>query len=116
MLPRPHRLSGEKNFELLARRGKKLRGKLLTVSTLADKPDQPTRFGIVCSLRVSKKAVIRNRLRRQISEILRLALPQITPGAMVMVQVGVEAVGKGYNEIETELHRLLLNLGLERRD
>lgn len=39
-----------------------------------------SRFGFIISLKVSKKAVLRNRLKRQVRAIIRGELPLLKPG------------------------------------
>ena len=47
--------------------------------------DRPsTRFGFVASRRVGN-AVLRNRLRRRLREMVRLSMPRIVPGTWVVL-------------------------------
>ena len=66
-----------------------------------------TRFGISVSQKVSKKAVIRNLLKRQVKAALRQLLPQITSGWSVVIGVRPSAQGCEYVEILRELEQLL---------
>jgi ribonuclease P protein component len=47
----------------------------------------PTRIGISISTKVSKKAVIRNRIKRQLRAAFRYLLPRISPGWILVVVV-----------------------------
>lgn len=67
----------------------------------------PTRFGISISLKVSKKAVVRNRIKRQIRSILRQLLPQISPGWNLVVVVRPGASECDYAQFLRELKQLL---------
>lgn len=55
-------------------------------------------FKIIVSLKVSKKAVVRNKIRRRIKEILRqLAIKQ---GYDIVVIANKEIIGKSFGEIK----------------
>jgi ribonuclease P protein component len=67
-----------------------------------------TRFGISVSQKVSKKAVVRNLLKRQVKAALRQFLPQIANGWSVVIGVRPSAQGCEYVEILRELEQLLI--------
>ena len=49
--------------------------------------DRPsTRFGLIASRRVGN-AVVRNRLRRRLREMVRLSMPNIRPGIWIVLVV-----------------------------
>jgi ribonuclease P protein component len=76
-------------------------------------PDAPaenlpaTRFGISVSQKVSKKAVVRNLLKRQVKAAVRQLLPQIHSGWSIVIGVRPSAQGCEYVEILRELEQLL---------
>ena len=67
----------------------------------------PTRIGISISQKVSKRAVIRNRIKRQIRAAIRQMLPRIAPGWRLVVVVRPIAVECDYGQILRELEQLL---------
>lgn len=67
-----------------------------------------SRFGISISKKVSKLAVVRNRLKRQIKAALRSLLPQIQPGWSVVIVVRSTIVDCTYAQILRELEQLLI--------
>lgn len=69
--------------------------------------NQPTRVGISISLKVSKKAVIRNRIKRQIRAGLREFLPRISLGWDLVLIVRPSAVECNYRQLLQELEQLL---------
>jgi ribonuclease P protein component len=84
-------LTGQGRFRRLAHKGKQGRGKLLSLRWLGHQAKE-TRLGIVASGKVGK-AVVRNRLRRQLREIAR----QLDwPAVQVMVVLSPEAAGVGF--------------------
>ena len=64
------------------------------------------RYGIVVSSKVSKKAIIRNKIRRQIKEIIRKNQKTIPP-VDFMVFVQKESLEKTFKEKEKEILFLL---------
>lgn len=64
------------------------------------------RFGFVVSLVVSKKAVIRNRIRRRLYAIVQHIFPALHPGYDCVVWVYPEAVELGYREIEGHIQQM----------
>lgn len=71
-----------------------------------------SRFGVVVGLKVHKKAVRRNLVKRRIREILRTNLPKIKPGYDVMVMTQPKSVETEYTELETQVLSCLKKLGL----
>lgn len=69
----------------------------------------PTKLGISVSTKVSKRAVIRNRIKRQIRAAFRSLLPQIAPGWRLIIVVQPRAVGEkcDYQQFLQELEQLL---------
>lgn len=69
---------------------------------------QPTRTGISISLKVSKRAVVRNRIKRQIRAALRQLLPRLKFGWDLVIVVRPIAQECNYAEILQELEQLLV--------
>lgn len=110
MLPAAHRLKGDAQFKLLAHKGRSFFSPLFSLKVLQS--TGVSRFGFVVSARVSKKAVVRNRVRRQVREIIRLALPELAEGYLVLILVKPQAVGHPYAELRSELLRLFMKANL----
>lgn len=58
-----------------------------TPSPLSRTPLLPTQIGISISTKVSKRAVVRNRLKRQIAAAMYQLLPKISPGWRLVIVV-----------------------------
>jgi ribonuclease P protein component len=112
-LPKPHRLRRRQDFQKVYQYGKRHQQAHLTLRSLQYLANAPTenlpatRFGISVSQKVSKKAVVRNLLKRQVKAALRQLLPQITSGWSVVIGVRPSAQGCEYVEILRELEQLL---------
>lgn len=111
MLPAIHRLKQEKDFSQLARSRKIAFSKALGVK-MRENGLPHSRFGVVVGLKVSKKAVKRNLIKRRIREILRKHLPEIVPGRDVMIMVNAKALGAEYVELESQVLSCLTKLRL----
>ncbi|WP_310422035.1 ribonuclease P protein component [Chamaesiphon sp. VAR_48_metabat_135_sub] len=117
-LPKPHRLRRRQDFQKVYQYGKRHQQVHLTLRSLRHLPDSTTenlpatRFGISVSKTVSKKAVIRNLLKRQVKAALRQMLPRITSGWSVIIGVRPSAQGCEYVEILRELEQLLASAGI----
>ncbi|BAZ67425.1 MAG: ribonuclease P protein component [Pelatocladus maniniholoensis HA4357-MV3] len=106
-LPKANRLKSRKDFQAVFREGTRRHGSYFTLRALRPssfmkkpsldtaqtnvKPTKsvlfPVKIGISISTKVSKRAVIRNRLKRQISAALHKMLPQLSPGWRLVVVV-----------------------------
>lgn len=123
MLPKENRLTKIRDFNLLFKHGVYVSGRLLDLKLLKlakitdyfPKKEDSSRFkdqlllGISVGIKISKKAVVRNKLKRQIREILRLSLQknEIIPGYYLLFIAKKEAVGKEYLELEKEVKGLI---------
>ncbi len=113
-LPKANRLKDHRNFRQVYQAGKTYKSshlvlRILSSSTLSnsDAPP-PTRFGITISRKVSKKAVVRNRLKRQIRSAIRTLLPQVSSGWQVIIIVRHHAIECNYEHFLRELKQLLI--------
>ncbi|HAG84957.1 MAG TPA: ribonuclease P protein component [Cyanobacteria bacterium UBA12227] len=68
----------------------------------------PTCIGISISQKVSKKAVVRNRIKRQIRAALRQLLPRLSLGWQLVVVVRPTALECDYAQFLQELEQLLV--------
>jgi ribonuclease P protein component len=62
-----------------------------------------SRFAVVVGTKVSKKAVDRNRIRRQYREILRLMMKEVKPGFDVLLLTAKPSLALDYAEKEKKL-------------
>lgn len=106
MLPKAYRLRQQKDFDTVFQRGGTAQNEFLMVRFLRNQRSV-SRFGLVLSAKVAKKAVDRNRLRRQINEIIRLNLEAILSGLDFVFVIKRPLLEKSYQELETVLVSLL---------
>lgn len=79
------------------------------VQTTLNKQLPPVRLGISISTKVSKRAVVRNRIKRQIKAAFRFLLPKLSPGWRLVVVVQPSAAQQkcDYQQFLQELEQLL---------
>ncbi|MBL1173787.1 ribonuclease P protein component [Pantanalinema sp. GBBB05] len=127
-LPRANRLKLRRDFDLVYQRGTRRRGKHLTIRLvrqklpIADRRNQPTpsespplrnivqpvtRIGISISQKVHKRAVVRNRIKRQLRAICRRLLPRLAQGWDLVITVHPQALQCDYQQFLQELEQLL---------
>jgi ribonuclease P protein component len=69
--------------------------------------DSPTRIGVSISVKVDKRSVVRNRIRRQIQAAFRQLLPRIAKNLDVLVVVHPPAIQCSYLQFLQELEQVL---------
>ncbi|PIR93399.1 ribonuclease P protein component [Candidatus Falkowbacteria bacterium CG10_big_fil_rev_8_21_14_0_10_43_10] len=102
MLKKENRLTKEKEIENVFKKGKSSFDKTIGVKALPTKRSV-SRFCIVISSKVSKKAVIRNKKKRQLREIIRLNLSKLEPGFDFFILGLPRIAGADYHEMEKSL-------------
>jgi len=103
----------KKEFDLIYRKGKSFNGRSFSLKVLAQKYlSGSTRFGIVLGLKISKKAVVRNKKKRQLKEIARKMKSQLKSGFLVSVIAKPEIVNTEYQELNKEFLCLCQKAGL----
>lgn len=113
-LPKSYRLKRRQEFERVYRRGRRYPAQHLLLRVLGATPNRgsgplpPSRIAVVVSLKVSKRAVVRNRLRRRIQAALTSLLSRLAPGYWVVITVKPGAAECDYCDILRELEQLLI--------
>ena len=106
MLAKENRLRKQNDFEAVFKTGRYLRGIFLSLKAAKNNLPQ-SRFGIIVSAKVSKKAVIRNKIKRRLRHIIYRRLPEMKEGFDVAVIAAPAAAEKTFAEIAAELNNLL---------
>ena len=88
---------------------KSMPSNVLTCPTPEPALAAPTRVGISISLKVSKRAVVRNRLKRWLKVAARSLLWKFPVGWDIVVLVQPEATQCDYRQFLQELKQLLIN-------
>ncbi|MCX6745780.1 MAG: ribonuclease P protein component [Candidatus Parcubacteria bacterium] len=115
MLKKINRLTKKKDFDAVMQ-GKGLFSPFLIIKYKKNSQNL-SRFGIIISKKVSKKATLRNLVKRRISEIIRLNLDKFTQGFDLVIIASPLIIDKQemvlkYKEIEKILLSTLRKSGL----
>jgi ribonuclease P protein component len=113
MLAKENRLTKKKDFDAVWKRGRSSFDKILGIKVLANGL-AVNRFGIMVGLKVSKKAVERNKIKRRIREIIRLEAANFKIGFDVAITVLPAARGREFAELRESLVGNLRRLGILR--
>jgi ribonuclease P protein component len=109
MLPKKNRIPGSGRVKEVLSSGKRFSAGLLSVK-FRPSPVPDSQFAVVISKKTCKQAVGRNRLRRQIMEVIRLALPAVKTPVRAVIIAKPSAVTAPFKEIESDLNRFFKNL------
>ncbi|NEQ50257.1 MAG: ribonuclease P protein component [Leptolyngbya sp. SIO3F4] len=118
-LPKQHRLRSPRSFSKVYKHGRRTSSRYIAVKAL--KKTSPGEglsselmpgvcFGVSISRKVHKRAVVRNRIRRQIHAALTTLLPNMVGNWWVVINVRTSATTCEYYEFLRELECLLLEL------
>ena len=84
MLPKKYRLIKDKDFAKVARHGRKSQGPELSLKWIENNQSY-SRWGIIVSLKVDKRAVIRNKIKRRLRAILRENIDSLALGWDIII-------------------------------
>jgi len=116
MLPKANRLKNRRHFVGVYRQGSRHETTHLTLRALgpklsrsqnAHRPSHPTQIGIAIGKKVDKRAVYRNRIKRQMRAKLRQLLPKIQRGWRLVFIVRPSVQSCNWDEFLQELEQLL---------
>lgn len=94
MIGQTHRFHGRNSLRYVLTRGQTVRGQLVSLRYARNDRQQSYRAAVVVSRKVSKSAVVRNRIRRRVYEIVRRTADQITGPYDLVFSVYGEEVAK----------------------
>jgi len=107
-LPKAYRLKSRQDFQAVFREGIRRHSSHFTLRALKpswDTAPPATKIGIAISTKVSKRAVVRNKIKRQITAALYQLLPKLVPGwRLVLIVKPITA------ESEPQTHKFLREL------
>ncbi|HEX9664792.1 MAG TPA: ribonuclease P protein component [Patescibacteria group bacterium] len=110
MLPKQHRLSKDRDFQKVFKAGRSVFSAILNLKVLKTS-NQVSRFGIIVSNKVSKRATARNKIKRQLRGALQTNLEKLKPGYDCVIIAKQTILDKEYEEIEATLFDLLRKAG-----
>lgn len=113
MITRNHRFHGHNSLSYVYRNGQTVRGPLTSIKYIENKRRSEYRLSIVVSKKVSKLAVVRNRIRRRLYESFRLEQDNITqPYDMVVTVFSDTVTTITDEEVKRLVHAQLKQAGI----
>ncbi len=114
MLQQENRLTKKRDIEITFEEGRFVGGNLVNLKVWkVDAKKYPKRgytggelqFAFVVGVKIDKRAVVRNRLKRQMREVVRLLLKEnkIQTGFFVMIMAKKEMIGVEYAKIDQDI-------------
>ncbi len=87
MIPKINRFHGRNSLSMVYRKGQTVSLNQVSIKFLPIKPDKPYRVSVVVARKVDKSAVVRNRIRRRMYELIRLKKPSLNQNVDMIVSV-----------------------------
>ena len=106
MLPQVNRLKKEKDFEKLFKNGKSFKNNFLVLK-IAQNNLKESRFGFIISKKVSKKAILRNKIKRRLRSIIWQNIRDIKKGMDVALIIFPDLGKTNFLETKEILNTLL---------
>lgn len=106
-LPRNSRLSSNSEIKRVFKDGIGLNSELFQFKFIPADAG-PAKFAIIVSSKVSKKASIRNRIRRKLSETVRLNISKVRPGYLVVIVAKPKLASKLIDKRSEDFSRELI--------
>ena len=109
MFGKINRLKKTGDFKKIFKEGKFISGDLIDLRLVSNNLGT-CRFGFLVSLKVSKKATVRNKIKRQLSEsVIKNIFPE-DKSFDILIQAKPKIVGKSYQEIKENVKDILSEL------
>lgn len=110
MLPKENRLDKRK-FRLVLGHGRMIQAPDFGLIGLRVKNDTAPQVGIIVSTKISRSAVVRNRVKRTLREALRVIIPSVAKGFLFVILTKKSIIGKRKEEVEKPIFDSLGKLG-----
>lgn len=112
MLSNNNRLRADSDFKRVKDEGLLFQGENFAVAVLDRGDGQDSRFGFVVSTKISKSAVARNAVKRNLRSAVTEILPKVKRGVDIVFLVKPTIIGKSSGEIQSETERIMKSADL----
>ena len=110
-MQKKYRLKNNEDFNRVYRQGNSVANRQFVLYWLYREDVQHIRLGVSTSKKLGK-AVVRNKVRRLVKEVIRLLLPSLEPHFDIVIIARYASVGLGFEETKKSLIHLLKKAGL----
>ena len=111
MLSKENRLKSKKDFDNAFKKGKGIKSGFLFLK-IAENNLDASRFAFVVGLKISKKAVIRNKIKRRLRYIVREKFPDIQKGLDVMIITLPGIENQDFQQMRDSLNSVFVSAGI----
>lgn len=117
MIAKKFRFHGYGSLKFVYSKGDSVRSRFIAMKFIKNTRRQDSRLAIVVSKKVTKKAPVRNRIRRRLYEAVRQRWPMILPGYDIVITVFDERVATiDTNQLQQYVDELLDQAKLHKHD
>lgn len=117
MISRQYRFHGHGSLRYVSKNATAIRSKWFAVKALPNRFRKHTRIAVVVSRKIHKRAVVRNRIRRRVYEILRQELPRLSQVYdIVVIVTSIETSMAPADELRATLLGQLDHSGVYKSD
>ncbi|MEK7659507.1 MAG: ribonuclease P protein component [Patescibacteria group bacterium] len=109
-LPSKYRLSRSREIKEVFKRGESFDSGLFQIRFIPAALGVK-KFAFIVGLKVSKRAVIRNKIKRKINEIIERNISKIKPGYLIAILVKSRAAYEEPKNLEEDLMNNLIKIG-----
>lgn len=107
MLASKYRLKSQNSFARVEIDGTLSQFKFFGLNKYDRKDDDPPRFGFIISTKISKRAVVRNRIKRIFSDYIRLNFSKIKNGQDIIFLIKSSIIKVDRELIEKEIYEAI---------
>ena len=112
MLPKINRLKRKKDFEKVFKKGKRFKEDLLLLKIVKNNLGL-IRFGFIVSQKVSKKAAVRNKIKRRLRAIVGKKTKKNKTGLDILLTVLPGLEKKRFQDVEKVINKLFQKAGIK---
>lgn len=111
MFKKEERLSKDKDFDYVFKKGKSNFSEILGIKAAPNNMDK-NRFGVLVGLKISKKAVVRNRVKRRLREAIENKSAYLKKGFDIVIITRSPIKDKEVQDMESALEKGFEKLSL----
>jgi ribonuclease P protein component len=112
MLPKENRLSGKNNFEKVKKDGLVYQSETFAIIVLERQDGGVSRVGFIVSNKISKKATDRNKVKRNLRNIISPQLKNIKPNFDLIFLAKRAIIYKNHDQLNIEVGKMLKKTNL----
>lgn len=113
MIGSEHRFHGHGSLKYIFSKGATFRTRHLVLRVIRNPRRKKSRFAVVVSKKVDKRAVVRNRIRRRLYSIIQEIIPEInTTYDIVFIATSADIQASDYEQLQQSVYQLLLQAGV----